>query len=175
MQKALRYAKGGVHDHVARGVIDGDPEQQLGAACGHSDCLVDLAQQQCWDTIAPADDFQSHPRLPEFCSLQPQEGSQQPKNALNFGCGTAPVVRRKCVDGQTTDAHMRRVFHDALYGCDSGTMSCNPGQTAPRSPPPIAVHDDGHMQPGGLTLYRKVFERRERTLHCKVTSQKKVS
>src|SRR5579859_4947729 len=70
---------------------------------------------------------------------------------------------------------MRRVFHDPLYSCDSGAMSCNAGQTAPRRPSPIAVHNDGHMQPGGLfTLYCKAFERGKDTLHRKVTSQKKV-
>src|ERR1700733_9321106 len=70
---------------------------------------------------------------------------------------------------------MRRVFHNALYRRDSGAMSCNSGQVAARRPASVAVHDDGHMQPRRLlTLHCKAMGYRTRTLHCKVTSQKKV-
>src|SRR5947199_10056776 len=55
------------------------------------------------------------------------------------------------------------MLDDPAHGGNSGTMPCNTGQSTPCSPAAIAVHDHRYMQ-----SFRLI------TLHCKVTSQKKV-
>src|ERR1700675_3688826 len=121
-----------------------------GAPCGGCAFgLVDLAQHGFCQSITPADDLEPCAALTETVSLQTQEGAQEPEDALHLGSRPAPVVGGKGIDREAPNTHIRCALHNALQGGHSGTMTGDAGETAPRCPAAIAVHDDGHMQASG--------------------------
>jgi hypothetical protein len=111
-------------------------------SCGCVFGLLNFAKDRRCQAIAPADELEPRTALLEPFCFEAQESSQQPEDALNLGNGPAPVVGRKRIDSEAVDTHVRCMLHNTPQRSDSGAMACNAGQSAPRSPATISVHND---------------------------------
>lgn len=98
---------------------------------GYAFCLVDFSQDRLCQSIAPANNLESHTAQPEPFSLEAQEGAQQPKDALDFGERTTPVIGGERVEGEATDTGVECALDHAPRSGDPGTMTGDAGQAAP--------------------------------------------
>src|ERR1700736_448347 len=92
--------------------------------------------------------------------------AQQLHERAHFVLGPAPVVAGERKQRELGDAEIRRRFDDAPCRGDARPVPGRSWQTATHRPAAIAVHDNGHV---------KALFALQSTLHCKVSTQKKLS
>src|SRR6185437_16117340 len=68
------------------------------------------------------------------------------EEALHLRGRARPVVARERVNTERPDAHVRRVFDDALESGDARTMTGHAREALARRPAAVAIHDDGDVQ-----------------------------
>jgi hypothetical protein len=107
---------------------------------------LNILPQHERESVAPPDHLEAHPFFPQLLAFQTEEGAQETKDGLYFIWRTAPVIRRKGIQSETPYPELWRMLDRAARCCDSRPMTRNAGQSTPRSPAPVSVHDDGDMQ-----------------------------
>ena len=97
--------------------------------------------------VPAADHGQAHVVLPQRPGLVSQEPLEEPHEDLDLLRGPGPVVGGEGEETQGSDPGVGRRLDDPADRVDARVVSGRAGEPAAERPPPIAIHDDGDMNP----------------------------
>jgi hypothetical protein len=107
--------------------------------------VADIREHLCGQALATADGAQTNAVFHHLADFRAQIATQQPHERVDLSPRPLPVLRRERVQRQPLHADLASRLHDLPNGLLALAVTADTSQSAPRSPAPVAIHDDGDV------------------------------
>ena len=144
-----RQPLGGAGDFLARSVIEGDHEIELGVGPGQ---FLGFVQERADIGLQPfplPDHAHAHAVAMQRRQIVAYEAAEQSEEIADFGRRPRPVLGAERKDRQVKHAEFMGGANHAAQRLDAAAMAFSARQAPRCRPAPVSIHDDRHMQRDG--------------------------
>ena len=140
----------GIDDFGPAPVVERHGERAPSVVSGEADRLVHPSEHPLGHPpVAPPGKADADPFVVELVAPTKQQALVEPHEIADLVGRPAPVFGGEGVHGDPGDAEVEGPFDGIEEGGLTGRMALGPGQPPAGRPPPVAVHDTGHMGGNG--------------------------